>query len=190
MEPDVNNPKQRAKRRNYDVQPLPVIPGVPENAARYRTSPSELRQTLLLLSTSSYPNELNFPLPSPSPAMSSLSPLLSLAPLESPDASEPQMNLLTESLGKLDVLQEKRKYLTKSERLDIDLHCIHEHFKSLGHFLEALTENVPRDDPDPRPEHHKRVLSLWLGSKVAGADFLEEIAPLSSCMNNILAVIR
>ncbi|KAJ7246786.1 hypothetical protein B0H12DRAFT_1235419 [Mycena haematopus] len=101
----------------------------------------------------------------------SLSPLLSLAPLESLDTSaaesldtsEPQMNLLTESLGKLDVLQGKRKYTTKSERLEIVLRCIDEQFKSLGHFFEALTQNVPRDDPDPRSEHHKQVLSSWLG---------------------------
>ncbi|KAF8185354.1 hypothetical protein K438DRAFT_1974059 [Mycena galopus ATCC 62051] len=159
MEPDVNNPKRRAKRRNYDVQPLPGIPGVPENAAHYRTSPTELRQTLLLLSTFSSPNQLNPPLPSSSPAMSPLSPLL-----ESPDASEPQMNLLTESLGRLDVTQNKRKYFTKTERLDIVLRSIDEQFKSLGHFFEAPTQNVPRDDPDPRSEYHKRVLSSWLSN--------------------------
>ncbi|KAF8125897.1 hypothetical protein K438DRAFT_2001810 [Mycena galopus ATCC 62051] len=167
MESNVNNPKRRAKHRNYDVQPLPIIPGVPENATHYRPSPSELRQTLLLFSTSSSPHELNSPLPSPSPVMSPLFPLLSLVPLESPDASEPQMNLLTESLGRLDVIQNKRKYLTKSERLDIVLRSIDDQFKSLGHFFEALTQNVPRDDPDPRSEYHKRILSSWLGGRGA-----------------------
>jgi hypothetical protein len=127
------------------VKPLPVIPGVPEHAAQYRLSPSEMRQTLLLSSTSSTPSDMNSPFPSPSPALShlSLSPLLSLAPLESLDTSEPQMNLLTESLGRMDVLQEKRKYTTKSECLEIVLCCIDDQFKSLGHFFEALMENVP-----------------------------------------------
>ncbi|KAJ7872775.1 hypothetical protein B0H14DRAFT_3562087, partial [Mycena olivaceomarginata] len=38
---------------------------------------------------------------------------------------------------------------------------------TLGHFFEALTENVPRDDLDPRSEYHKRVLSSWLGGRTA-----------------------
>ncbi|KAF8151243.1 hypothetical protein K438DRAFT_1518529, partial [Mycena galopus ATCC 62051] len=62
---------------------------------------------------------------------------------------------------------EKRKYTTKSERLEIVLRCIDDNFKSLGHFFEALTENVPRDNLDPRSEYHKRVLSSWLGGRTA-----------------------
>ncbi|KAJ7211038.1 hypothetical protein B0H12DRAFT_1157129 [Mycena haematopus] len=85
MEPNVHNPKRRAKRRNYDVKSLSVIPGVPETAARYRLSPSEMRQTLLLSSTYSSPSDPNSSFHSPSPTMSylSISPLLSLAPLDS-----------------------------------------------------------------------------------------------------------
>ncbi|KAJ7820873.1 hypothetical protein B0H14DRAFT_3735105, partial [Mycena olivaceomarginata] len=60
-----------------------------------------------------------------------------------------------------------RKYTTKSERLEIVLRCIDDQFKTLGHFFEALTENVPRDDLDPRSEYHKRVLSSWLGGRTA-----------------------
>ncbi|KAJ7724158.1 hypothetical protein B0H14DRAFT_2410846 [Mycena olivaceomarginata] len=67
----------------------------------------------------------------------------------------------------MDVLQEKRKYTTKSERLEIVLRCIDDQFKSLGHFFEAVTENVPRDNLDPRSEYHKRVLSSWLGGRTA-----------------------
>ncbi|KAJ7860212.1 hypothetical protein B0H14DRAFT_2350734 [Mycena olivaceomarginata] len=67
----------------------------------------------------------------------------------------------------MDVLQEKRKYTTKSERLEIVLRCIDDQFKTLGHFFEALTENVPRDDLDPHSEYHKRVLSSWLGGRTA-----------------------
>ncbi|KAJ7877591.1 hypothetical protein B0H14DRAFT_3436041 [Mycena olivaceomarginata] len=59
------------------------------------------------------------------------------------------------------------KYTTKSERLEIVLRCIDEHFKSLGHFFEALTENVPRDYLDSRSEYHKRVLSSWLGGRTS-----------------------
>ncbi|KAJ7888903.1 hypothetical protein B0H14DRAFT_3713590, partial [Mycena olivaceomarginata] len=148
--------------------PLPELPAVPANAAQYRLSPSEPRESSLLFSTFSSPNTS-----SPSPAMShlTLSPLLSIPALERVHASDPtsspEMTLLTEDLGKLDVFPGPKKYLSKYEHLEVVLRCIESHFKSLGHFMETLTENFGSGQPDPRTEYHKRVISSFLAGRTA-----------------------
>ncbi|KAJ7190005.1 hypothetical protein GGX14DRAFT_408384 [Mycena pura] len=68
------------------------------------------------------------------------------APLEGVDAPEspssPEMTLLTGNLS--------------------NLYCIENNFRSLGHFMETLTENFPVGGPDPRSDKHQRIVSGWL----------------------------
>ncbi|KAJ7874150.1 hypothetical protein B0H14DRAFT_2243743, partial [Mycena olivaceomarginata] len=59
------------------------------------------------------------------------------------------------------------KYLSKYEHLEVVLRCIESHFKSLGHFMETLTENFGSGQPDPRTEYHKCVVSSFLAGRTA-----------------------
>ncbi|KAJ6458745.1 hypothetical protein C8R45DRAFT_843686, partial [Mycena sanguinolenta] len=57
---------------------------------------------------------------------------------------------------------EKKKYLTKYDHMEVVLHCINNHFKSLGNFMEILVENLPLGASDPRSNFHKWVVCSWL----------------------------
>ncbi|KAJ6462874.1 hypothetical protein C8R45DRAFT_1107948 [Mycena sanguinolenta] len=172
---DPNGSKPRNRRKNYTPLPVPTLPTVPADAAQYRAiraSPAHGTESPALFGTIHLPSASNSP-------SSPLSPLFLTTPLEHNAAlpTSPDITRLTDTLASLEVAPEKKKYLSRYEHVDAVLHCILDHFKSLAHFMEALTENFPVGSSDPRSDYHRLVVCSWLGgrSTFRPAHFVEAI---------------
>ncbi|KAJ6448685.1 hypothetical protein C8R45DRAFT_1084422 [Mycena sanguinolenta] len=172
---DPNGSKPRNRRKNYTPLPVPTLPTVPADAAQYRAiraSPAHGTESPALFGTIHLPSASNSP-------SSPISPLFLTTPLEHNAAlpTSPDITWLTDTLASLEVAPEKKKYLSRYEHVDAVLHCILDHFMSLAHFMEALTENFPVGSSDPRSDYHRLVVSSWLGgrSTFGPAHFVEAI---------------